>query len=308
MKIPVTLITGFLGAGKTTFINTLIEKRPDLKIGLVLNEFGSAQIESSVVTNTNQSNIVELNNGCMCCIVRTDIYDAIKELLNQKKDVNYFIVEASGMSNPEQIINTFMTPELNDTLRLDSVICVVDCLNFNKLTNFITTITQIINSNFIILTKTESLEKKEIDEIKGLLKKINNHIIIYEKDEDIYHKVLDKSVLDPRFIENLKKEDIHKKDKFEHVFFKTKEIIDFNKFNEYFSQELKGAIRVKGILRLYESGELDQKYILQIVGNNKYLTPYDWKIDEIKQSAIVIIGQGLNKEKLKEDLNSLIKK
>ena len=305
MKIPTTLITGFLGTGKTTLINDMIKKRPDLNIGLVLNEFGSAQIESGVVTNAEQSNIMELNNGCMCCIVRTDIYDAIKQLLELRKDINYILVEASGLSNPDQIINTFMSPEFHEYLRLDSIICVVDCYNFKNMNNFITTITQINSSNFIVLTKTELVDKRTVDDIKDILKKINPLVTIYEKTEDIYHKILDKSVLDPTIISNLEKESIHEKDKFEHVFFKTKNLIDFHKFNDYFSKQIKGLIRAKAILRFYDSGELDKKYILQIVGNNKYLTPHEWKEGETKQSGIVVIGQGLEKEKIKEDLNNL---
>ena len=201
-----------------------------------------------------------------------------------------------------------MSEVLKDTLRLDSTICVIDALNFEKTRDFITIITQLMSSNFIVLTKTEMVEKEKIEKIKGLIKEINPNTKIFTKDKECYDEILDKSVLDPTILDNLEKETIHEKEKFEHVFFKTKEPVDFSKFNDYFSTPNPDLIRVKGFIRFYEDTEYDKKYVFQLVGSNKYLTDKEWQEQEEKQSALILIGKKLDKEKIKNDLNGLIKK
>lgn len=305
MKIPITLITGFLGSGKSTLINDIIKNRSDLKIGLILNEFGDAKIESSVIKKTD-GNIIELNNGCMCCIVRSDIYDAVDELLESRKDINYVLVEASGLSNPVQIINTFLASKLNTKLRLDSVICVIDCLNFENTNNFVTTITQLMSCNFVVLTKTELVDEEKVNAVINLVNQVNPNAKIFLKDYDVYDKILDKSVLDPSILENLKKESFHDKEKFDHIIFKSKKIVDFNKFNDYFTKVNPDLIRAKGFFRFYKDSKYDKKYLFQLVGSHKYLTEQDWEVDEEKQSAIVLIGEKLDKEKIRSELNNLL--
>ena len=305
MKIPITLITGFLGGGKTTFINDVLKNRKDLNVGLIVNEFGDAKIESSVIEKSNED-IIELNNGCMCCVVRSDIEDSINKLLESKKDINYILVEASGLSSPIPIINTLMSGSLREKLRLDSVICVVDCLNFEKTNNFITLITQLMSSNFVLLTKSELVEEEKLEDIKELVKEINKNAKIFVKDKNCFNELLDKSVLDPSILENLEKEAIHDKEKFDHLIFKTDKLIDFQKFNEYFTNIKYDLIRAKGFFRFYEDSELDKKYVFQLVGSHKYLTDKDWGETEEKQTALVLIGKKLYKEKLKEDLNKLL--
>ncbi len=305
MKIPITLITGFLGSGKTTLINDIIKNRKDLNIGLILNEFGDAKIESSVIEEASED-IIELNNGCMCCVVRSDIDEAIYRLLDHKKDINYILVEASGLSSPLPIVNTFMSESLRNKIRLDSVICVIDCLNFEKTTNFITMINQLTSCNFIVLTKTDLVEEEKIEDIKGLIKEINPNVKIFLKKEDCFDEILDKSVLDPSILKNLEKESIHDKEKFDHVIFKTEKLVDFSKFNDYFSESIPNLIRAKGFFRFYENSPYDKKYVLQVVGSHKYLSDKEWVEDEKKQSALVLIGRNLDKEKIKSDLNKLV--
>lgn len=133
-KIPVTIVTGFLGAGKTTLINKVLHEKHDEKIAVIINEFGSIGVDHQFVLDVEE-NIYQMDNGCLCCSLREDIAETLKAILLAKEDksisVDRILFETTGLADPAPIAHTFINvPFLNDNFIVDAVLTVVDAKNF----------------------------------------------------------------------------------------------------------------------------------------------------------------------------------
>ena len=209
-RIPITLITGFLGSGKSTLINRIISENKGKKFGLILNEFGDVKLESQII-KTSGEDIVELDNGCMCCVVRSDLIKTVDELISKVKDIDYIIVEASGLSDPVPIAQTFMMQDLNDRIRLDSVLCVMDTLNFEENSkNFEIAINQLRFADIVLLSKTDLVERIKVDAIKELATDIVPNAVVLENTEDLpLELIIDTSKYNHDKIEELEVHEHH---------------------------------------------------------------------------------------------------
>ena len=130
-KIPVTIITGFLGAGKTTLIRHVLEHSQGRRLALVINEFGDVGVDADVlrgcgVDSCPDENIIELANGCICCTVADDFIPAIEALLARKPQPEHIIIETSGLALPKPLVKAFDWPEIRAKLTVDGVVAVVD--------------------------------------------------------------------------------------------------------------------------------------------------------------------------------------
>ncbi len=130
-KIPATVITGFLGAGKTSLIRNLIENSGGKKLALIINEFGDLGVDGEVLKgcgneNCTEDDIVELANGCICCTVADDFLPTIQALLDRKDRPDHIIVETSGLALPKPLVRAFGWPEVRTQVTVDGVVTVVD--------------------------------------------------------------------------------------------------------------------------------------------------------------------------------------
>ena len=123
--VPITILTGFLGAGKTTLLNRILTGNHGLRVGVLVNDFGSINIDAELVVGVD-NNMVSLANGCVCCQIRDDLIESVDALLARPEGIEYIVLEASGVADPAGIFATFSDANLRDRIRLDSVICVVD--------------------------------------------------------------------------------------------------------------------------------------------------------------------------------------
>src|SRR5271165_5845136 len=123
--VPITILTGFLGAGKTTLLNRILTGNHGLRVGVLVNDFGSINIDAELVVGVD-NNMMSLANGCVCCQIRDDLVESVVALLARPETVEYILLEASGVADPAGIFATFTDPNLRDRIRLDSVICVMD--------------------------------------------------------------------------------------------------------------------------------------------------------------------------------------
>ena len=133
-KIPVTIVSGFLGAGKTTLINKVLKEKHGEHIAVVINEFGEIGVDHQFVLDVEEE-IYQMDNGCLCCTLRTDIADMLKSILMVKEQngikVDRVLFETSGLADPAPIAQTFINvPFLNEHFILDAVLTVVDSKNF----------------------------------------------------------------------------------------------------------------------------------------------------------------------------------
>jgi len=123
--VPITILTGFLGAGKTTLLNRILTGNHGLRVGVLVNDFGSINIDAELVVGVDD-NMISLANGCVCCQIRDDLIESVDALLVRPEGIEYILLEASGVADPSGIFATFTDANLRDRIRLDSVICVVD--------------------------------------------------------------------------------------------------------------------------------------------------------------------------------------
>lgn len=123
--VPITILTGFLGAGKTTLLNRILTGNHGLRVGVLVNDFGSINIDAELVVGVD-NNMISLSNGCVCCQIRDDLIQSVVALLARPENIEYILLEASGVADPAGIFATFNDANLRDRIRLDSVTCVVD--------------------------------------------------------------------------------------------------------------------------------------------------------------------------------------
>lgn len=132
-KIPVTVITGFLGAGKTTLLRHLLQNNQGRKIAVIVNEFGEVGIDGDLLRSCQvcdddeqNSNIIELTNGCLCCTVQEEFYPTMQELLTRKNNIDSIVIETSGLALPKPLIQAFKWQEIRNHATVDAVITIVD--------------------------------------------------------------------------------------------------------------------------------------------------------------------------------------
>jgi len=130
-KTPCTIVTGFLGAGKTTLVRNLIETANGRRLAIIVNEFGDVGIDGDIlkscgVPDCPEDRIVELSNGCLCCTVADDFVPALKSLLDQNEPPEHIVIETSGLALPKPLVQAFNWPEIKTRVTVDGVVAVVD--------------------------------------------------------------------------------------------------------------------------------------------------------------------------------------
>jgi cobalamin biosynthesis protein CobW len=129
MKIPVTIVTGFLGSGKTTLICGLLKKNPDRRLAVLVNEFGEVSVDGALLRTAGQECGVEIHdlpNGCICCTIKDDFLPVMKKLQNRKNEIEHVLIETSGLALPAPVMRALAWPEIRNDFHLDSVLAVVD--------------------------------------------------------------------------------------------------------------------------------------------------------------------------------------
>lgn len=332
-RIPVIIITGFLGSGKTTLLNRLL-KKPDLEsTAVIINEFGEIGIDHLLV-ETSEEQLIEMNNGCICCTIRGDLSDKLQSLAmwletGRIPPVERIIVETTGLADPAPIMHTLMTDE--DLLRryeLSHVVTIVDAvLGSSTLDRFPEAVKQVAVADSIIVSKLDLVTKLSSHEAfsayKHRLKNINPRAGFYEsKHGEVEISAIIPAVLDSEHThidgfsewldvaENVQTKDKHKASghKHEHrhedietFLVETEKPLDTEKFNN-FLQELviefgENILRLKGIL--YTQQKPSQPAVIQCVQHVFF--PICWLDawpDNDRSSKLVFITQGIIPENI----------
>jgi cobalamin biosynthesis protein CobW len=129
MKIPVTIVTGFLGSGKTTHICGLLRKNPDRRLAVLVNEFGEVSVDGALLRTAGEECGVEIHdlpNGCICCTIKDDFLPVMKQLQSRKHEIEHVLIETSGLALPAPVMRALAWPEIRNDFHLDSVLAVVD--------------------------------------------------------------------------------------------------------------------------------------------------------------------------------------
>jgi G3E family GTPase len=167
--IPVTILTGFLGAGKTTLLNRILNGSHGLKVAVLVNDFGSINIDADLVVGID-TNVVSLANGCICCSIRDDLLTTVMETIDRPEKPEYILLEASGVAEPSGIAMTFRNPALRDRIRLDTILCVVDGEQVFAAPDMMELkIVQMAYADMIVLNKVDLIGRDEVGRIKEWL-------------------------------------------------------------------------------------------------------------------------------------------
>ncbi len=131
-KIPVTIITGFLGSGKTTLIHQIAKNANGRRLAIIVNEFGELGMDGEILKGNDcgceEENILELSNGCLCCTVQEEFLPTMLELMERKDQIDHIIIETSGLALPKPLVRAFNWPDLKPQITVDAVVTVVDCV------------------------------------------------------------------------------------------------------------------------------------------------------------------------------------
>lgn len=177
--IPTTILTGFLGAGKTTLLNRILQEQHGQKIAVIENEFGQENIDNEILLQESNEQIVEMNNGCICCTVRGDLITALNQLAQQKLagkiDFERVIIETTGLANPGPVAQTFFVDEeVGNHFMLDAIVTVVDARHaMQQLDQHEEAQRQVGFADKILLSKTDLADAASITVLKQRLMHMN---------------------------------------------------------------------------------------------------------------------------------------
>jgi G3E family GTPase len=315
--IPTTILTGFLGAGKTTLLNRILTERHGEKIAVIENEFGEAGIDNEILVQNKEEQIVEMNNGCICCTVRGDLVRILIDLADKRKSgklkFDRVIIETTGMADPGPVAQTFfMDDDVQTQYVLDAVITVVDAKHAQQqLDSNEQAREQIGFADRVLISKSDLVAEEETQKLLSRMKRMNPRAT-YERvhfGETDIKKILDvrgfnlNSVLDidPDF---LKEDHHHHDDDIQSFVFTSERAMDMEKIEAFLSLLIQtygnDMLRYKGVLNI--KGQT-QRMIFQGVHMTMGGSPGKvWQKGEPRETKMVFIGRNLPKRIFVEGL------
>ena len=324
-KIPVTVITGFLGAGKTSLIRYMLENTGGKRLALIINEFGDLGIDGDILRSCNnetcsEADVLELTNGCICCTVADDFIPTLEKLLNRDDRPDQIVIETSGLALPKPLIKAFQWPEIRSRTTVDGVITVVDgpAVNSGLFANDPDLIQrqrevdpsldhenpleevfsdQLACADMVIVSKSDMLDEKDLADVLMLINKTSRTSV---EAIPVVHGRLDPNIilgvgaaaeddLDTRPSCH-DDEDEHEHDDFDTITVGIAAagmpVETVDRVKLALNQE--GVLRIKGVTEIQAK---EARLVIQAVGDRvDYYYDRPWNLDERRNSQLVVIG------------------
>ncbi|WP_414548362.1 CobW family GTP-binding protein [Anabaena sp. CCY 0017] len=326
--MPVTLITGFLGSGKTTLLNQILKNKENLKVAVLVNEFGDINIDSQLLVSVDQD-MMELSNGCICCTINDGLVDAVYRILEREDCIDYLVIETTGVADPLPIILTFLGTELRDLTNLDSIITLVDVEAFDaEHFQSESALKQITYGDIILLNKVDLATPEKIKEVETYIQevKVGAKILPTQYGEVPLPLILDTQLTPQQEYISIAEADAHKEHDHDHehhhnehehhhhhsdhldndgfisISFQSDRPFDVHKFETFLTEEMPaGVFRAKGILWFNDS---DLRHIFQLSGPRYNLHADEWCSQPKNQ--LVFIGRNLKTSEIQTHLHKCL--
>ncbi|EKD07520.1 MULTISPECIES: cobalamin biosynthesis protein CobW [Limnospira] len=341
-KIPVTIITGFLGAGKTTLIRHLLQNNQGRRIAVLVNEFGEVGIDGEILKSCQvcdeeetETNIIELANGCLCCTVQEEFLPTMQELLKRQDAIDSILIETSGLALPKPLVQAFRWPEIRTKATVDGVITVVDseALANGQLVGDLEALEkqrqadetlehetpieelfedQLACADLVLLTKGDRIDEESQQRVQQWLKQeltpgvqtVSCQQGKISADILLGFNAAVEDHLDSRPSHHDQEEEHEHDDDINAVHL----VLDPVKDSASLVNQLKAIAqqweiyRIKGFIAVANK---PMRMVVQGVGN-RFDTFFDrpWKADEPRQTQLVFIGRSLNQEQIATSLQS----
>jgi G3E family GTPase len=310
--IPVTVIGGFLGAGKTTLLNYILSENHGVHAAVLVNDFGAINIDAKLVVGV-EGETINLANGCVCCNVRDDLISACLGLLRRADPPDILIIETSGVSDPVQVANTFLMPELQSLLALNTLLAMVDAEQFPRLREEDSALArlQIEAADIVVLNKVDLVSNEDLNAVNDKICSIAPGARVIEAR---YGRVPMEFLMASRQRGAECNQTIDSLGAFNHFHghpFSTwhwtcDRPLSLPRLRSVFEALPDTIYRAKGIVYIEELPSY--RIILQMVGKRSSLINGDPWGPEPSRSEIVLIGalNGFDKKELEEAFNSCI--
>jgi len=283
MSLPVTVVAGFLGAGKTTLVNHLLEHAGGRRIAVVVNDFGSIDIDAELIVGV-EGDVMSLSNGCICCSMRSGILDTIFKLSERAAEIDHVLVEASGASDPGALIEAFRDLQRMGIVRFDGLIAIADAEQLRTGSTSVDRLArrQVVGADLLVLNKTDLVP--DLAEVRREVEAMDPSARIVETS---FGRVpLDVLLgISPR-TDDASTPAAHPD--FRTVSWTANEPVPYRRFFDALLSLPNDVLRAKGILYLAERPH--RKTVAHLVGRRLYADPIGEWGDEPPNNRLVLIG------------------
>lgn len=313
-RIPVVLVTGFLGSGKTTMLNHLLRGSVDTRIGVIVNDFGSINIDAMAVAGQVDS-MIPIENGCLCCAADSSEMDGMLARLTEPSlGIDVIVVEASGLAEPQSMIRTLLSSE-NEHILYGGLIEVVDAAEFGNTRERHPEIDRHVRAaDAVVLNKADRVSEQERARVLETLARIapGTPVVTAEHGRVDPGFLFDRgpgAPVEERYRQLTFAEvcmDEHDWHEHLHAAYQSAEFtadrpLDPRRFLEFLDGRPAGLYRMKGFIHFAAPGH-DRKFALHAVGSYLRLHPSEWAPGEARTTQLVMIGAGIDAEALIKEL------
>jgi G3E family GTPase len=308
-RLPVTIVTGFLGSGKTTLVNHILANQRGLRTAVIVNDLSDVNIDRELIVRADDG-MVELSNGCICCSLNNTFVDAVFRILASERALDYLVVETTGVADPLPVALTFLRAELRDRVRLDSIITVADAENFAlAVRDGKAARNQLAYGDVVLLNKCDCVDGERLLALEETIGKVAPRARIIRATRCRVPLTLILSVglfeSDRYFADHRNApavaHDHLASDGFESLSFHSDQPFGVHKFQEFLEALPANVYRGKGVLWLAES---EPRYIFHLVARRFSLD--EGRSDGPKVNKLVLIGRNLDHKRLRHQLTDCL--